>query len=117
MFSKIIKPALLFSIAGAIGWWGCNTQNANTENTPALPKTDTVVIDQMQFTPAELTIQKGDTVFFINKDLVAHDATEVNKAWHSPTLQSGDSWKIAPDKSADYYCSIHLVMKGKIVVQ
>lgn len=70
----------------------------------------------MQFQPAELTINKGDTVIFVNKDIVDHDATEVNKAWSSPPLAMGESWKWVATKSADYYCSIHLVMKGKINV-
>ena len=80
------------------------------------PKTYTVEIIQMTFRPAVLKVHKGDTVIFINKDIVAHDATEVNKAWHSPPLATGESWKWVATKSADYYCSIHLVMKGKIIV-
>lgn len=78
---------------------------------------DTVTIEGMAFTPQDLILQKGDTVVFVNKDIVPHDATEVNKRWQSPPLQSDASWKIAPTQSADYYCSIHLVMKGKITVK
>lgn len=92
---------------------GCNTGTKNVEQ----PKTDTVVIDQMKFIPADITINKGDTVLFINKDIVAHNATEVSNAWASPTLNTGDSWSTVPDKSADYFCSIHIVMKGKITVK
>lgn len=80
------------------------------------PKIYTVEIIQMAFRPAVLNVHKGDTVIFANKDIVDHDATEVNKAWNSPPLATGDSWKWVADKSADYYCSIHLVMKGKIIV-
>lgn len=81
----------------------------------AVPKRHTVEIIEMQFRPALLEVNKGDTIVFINKDLVDHDVTEVNKAWHSPPLATGDSWKWVATKSADYYCSIHLVMKGQIV--
>ena len=35
-----------------------------------------VEIIQMKFHPAELTLQKGDTVVWINRDIVPHDATE-----------------------------------------
>lgn len=80
------------------------------------PKTYKVEIAQMQFQPAELTVRKGDTVLFENKDMVAHDVTEVNKAWTSSELSSGSSWKWVATKSADYYCNIHLVMRGKIIV-
>ncbi len=117
MLSNKIKTVIAGSILCGLVFCGCNTQENSTAKESAQAKTDTVLIDQMQFSPAEITINKGDTVLFINNDLVAHDATEVNKAWQSPTLQSGDSWKTVPEKTADYYCSIHLVMKGKIVVQ
>jgi plastocyanin len=82
------------------------------------PQTHTVEIKQMQFRPATLKLQKNDTVVFINSDIVAHNATEASsKAWASPNMASGDSWKVVVTQSADYYCTIHPVMKGKLVVQ
>jgi plastocyanin len=82
------------------------------------PKTYTVEISQMQFQPSELTVQKGDTVVWVNNDLVTHDVTEATrKAWASGPLPAGQSWRLPVTNSADYYCSIHVVMKGKIVVQ
>jgi plastocyanin len=82
------------------------------------PKLHTVEIKQMQFQPSELTVQKGDTVVFINKDLVVHDvAEEADKAWSSSSLPPGQSYSLVVNKSADYYCTIHPVMKGKLLVQ
>ncbi len=50
--------------------------------------------------------------------MVAHNVTEeVNKAWSSSALPSGAFWKLVADKSADYFCTIHPVMKGKLNVQ
>lgn len=77
----------------------------------------TVVIDQMVFTPETLTISKGDTVVFINKDIFMHNAVETDSTWYSPILSTGDIWRFAPESTTDYYCSLHLVMKGKIVVE
>jgi plastocyanin len=72
----------------------------------------------MQFHPAELLVQKGDTVVWINHDIVAHDVTEqAHKLWTSGPLAPGESWNLVVTESADYYCSIHVVMKGKLVVQ
>lgn len=77
-----------------------------------------VEIKQMQFQPPELTVQKGDTVVWKNNDIVAHDVTEEKgKLWTSGPLTPGQSWSLAVTESADYYCSIHVVMKGKLVVQ
>lgn len=80
------------------------------------PKTHIVEIIQMEFRPAVLKVHKGDVVIFVNKDIVDHDVTEVKKAWHSPPLATGKSWKWVAKKNADYYCSIHLIMKGQILV-
>lgn len=91
--------------------------NSCSSSAGEAPKTDTVVIELMKFIPEEITVNKGDTILFINKDIVAHDVTEVNKAWASPTLANGDSWKMEATKSADYFCSIHIIMKGKIIVK
>jgi len=78
----------------------------------------TIEIRQMQFVPAEVKVHKGDTVAWINNDMVAHDITEEkNKEWSSSPLPAGKQWQMVAAKSADYYCSIHMVMKGKIIVQ
>ena len=72
----------------------------------------------MKFQPAELIVQKGDTVVWINNDIVAHDVTEESsKAWTSSVMPVGQSWSLVVTQNADYYCSIHVVMKGKLVVQ
>lgn len=81
-------------------------------------KVHTVEIKQMKFHPAELIVQEGDTVVWINQDIVAHDVTEESsKAWTSSLMPVGKSWNLVVTQSADYYCSIHVVMKGKVVVQ
>lgn len=78
----------------------------------------TVEIKQMKFIPAELQVSKGDTVVWINHDIVAHDVTEESaKKWTSSLIPSNASWKMVVSQSSDYYCSIHVVMKGKLVVK
>jgi plastocyanin len=84
----------------------------------APPKIYTVEIKQMQFQPAELRIAKGDTVIWINRDFVTHDVTEEkSKLWSSKAMPSGASWRMVVRQSADYYCTIHQVMKGKLIVK
>lgn len=71
----------------------------------------------MKFEPAVLTVKKGDTVTWINKDLVDHDVTEEkSKAWHSTPLKPGQRYSRIIRSAADYFCSIHVVMKGKLKV-
>ena len=77
----------------------------------------TVEIKQMKFNPAELKVSKGDTVVWVNNDIVAHDVTEERaKKWTSSPIASNASWQMVVSQSADYYCSIHVVMKGKLIV-
>lgn len=114
-----------------------STTNSSSETAVATPKVDSattaktettesanekasvhvVTIENMKFNPATITVNKGDQVTFINKDIVGHNATEENKVWASPMLQTGQSWTFAPEKTSDYYCTVHLVMKGKIIVK
>ena len=89
-----------------------------TETEKTIPKVHTVEIKQMKFQPAELIVQKGDTVVWVNNDIVAHDVTEESmKTWTSSLLPVGQSWSLVATESANYYCSIHVVMKGKLIVQ
>ena len=81
-------------------------------------KSYTVEIKQMKFVPQELELQKGDTVVFINRDLLTHDVTETpGKAWTSSPLSPNASWTMVAEKTSDYYCSIHPVMKGRLIVE
>jgi plastocyanin len=82
------------------------------------PKSYTIVIEQMKFKPAVLTVEPGDSVTWVNKDLVTHNIVEQpDSSWRSPVLASGARWTMEAQKSSNYYCSIHVVMKGKIEVK
>lgn len=82
------------------------------------PKTDTIIIHQMQFDPAGIYVKAGDTVVWKNNDIVTHNITEeTSKEWTSSALPAGQSWKMVVEKSADYFCSLHPVMKGKLILK
>lgn len=81
-------------------------------------KSHVVTIQQMKFSPAEVFANKGDTIIWINRDIVDHNVTEeANKEWSSSTLPTGKSWNMIATKSSDYLCTIHPVMKGKLTVK
>jgi len=82
------------------------------------PQVHTITIQDMKFQPAELDVKCGDTVVWVNNDLVTHDVTEeTNKLWSSGPLPAGKSWRMAVRQNANYFCSIHVVMKGKLIVR
>lgn len=107
--SNFIKGGIFF-ILSVLLFAGCTNQDNYVS------QTHTVEIKDMQFQPADLQVHKGDTVIWINRDIVAHDVTEGNNAWASPPLASGASWEKVITKSEFYYCSIHVVMKGALTV-
>ena len=83
-----------------------------------VPVSHTVLIQGMKFQPALLTVEPGDSITWINKDLVTHNIVALpDSEWRSNVLVSGASWTLVPKKSSDYYCSVHVVMKGKIEVK
>jgi plastocyanin len=78
----------------------------------------TIEIKQMKFSPDTLNVRKGDKVIWVNNDIVEHDVTELSKKeWASSKLAAGASWSMIVTKSEDYYCNLHVVMRGKIVVE
>jgi len=72
----------------------------------------------MKFVPETIIVAKGDTIIWVNKDMMAHDVTEeASKTWSSGPIAADQSWKMAVSNEAKYYCSIHTVMKGKIELE
>lgn len=106
-----IKNGIFFVIAVAT-FVACNNTQKNYT-----PQSYVVEIKDMQFQPDTITVHKGDTVTWINKDIVAHNVTQKEAAWASPTLPSDATWQKVIEKSDSYYCSIHINMKGEIVVE
>jgi len=91
---------------------GCNSGN-NNNGTTAKNKRDTVIIKMMAFNPDSLIVNKGDTIVWINQDIVAHDVSHFpDRSWHSDTLQPQDSFEKIITDSSGYFCSIHPTMKG-----
>lgn len=85
--------------------------------TARVPTTAAVTIAQMKFDSETLTVNRGDTVVFTNSDVVDHDVTALpDSAWTSGPLHPGDSWKLVADSTAYYFCSIHVVMRGRVEV-
>ena len=77
-----------------------------------------VLINNFAFAPKELTIDKGTVVTWKNDDSASH--TVVSQGlFTSKTLGKGEEFIFKFDKPGeyDYICSIHPLMKGKIIVK
>lgn len=95
----------------------CGSNSSDMTSSEPMNKKDTVLIQNMKFVPENITIKKGDTLVFINKDLVKHDVTQKDKTWQSEVLGMNDSYTIVPEHSDEYYCSLHVVMTGQYTVE
>lgn len=117
-YIKLVSVGLLVAMI-IVGCGNAITDRVQEETVSVDPvqQIHRVEIYQMKFLPAEIIVNKGDKIVFVNKDLVAHDITELwNKKWSSGPLQPDNSWTLEVSDSASYYCSLHEVMRGKILV-
>ena len=79
-----------------------------------------VEIRNFAFVPAQLTVAVGTRVVWTNRDDEAHLVVNSNGAFKpSPALDTDDSYAAVFDKPGryDYFCSIHPMMRGTVVVQ
>ena len=85
----------------------------------AKPATHTVTIEDTAFSPADLDINAGDTIVWINRDPYPHGATSAAGGFDSRSIAPGKSWKFIARKTGDfpYTCSIHPSMKATLHVK
>ncbi|WP_409070344.1 plastocyanin/azurin family copper-binding protein [Aliifodinibius sp. S!AR15-10] len=81
-------------------------------------KTHIVEIKKMKFIPSEITVAPGDSVQWINRDIVAHNVTEeFSTDWKSPDLKIGESFTLQVNNTESYLCTLHPVMTGRIILK
>jgi plastocyanin len=78
----------------------------------------TIVVEGTAFSPARLTVQRGDRVTWVNKDPFPHTAT-AKGTFDSGPVAADASWSWVADKagSFDYVCTLHPTMKARLVVR
>jgi plastocyanin len=83
------------------------------------PGDNTVIIENLMFTPSSLTVQNGTKVIWMNNDGVSHTIVEDNDLFSSGTLTDGQNFTFTftTPGTYHYFCSIHPNMRGKIIVQ
>ncbi len=84
-----------------------------------VPSSHVVEIRQLKFQPAELTVAVGDTVVWINNDIVPHTVSALDDDWNSGELRADGSWRqvVLGNGAQPYYCEYHPNMRGSIVVK
>ena len=76
----------------------------------------TVVMQNMRFGPVPPNIRAGDTILWINRDIVPHTATARDRSFEVD-LAPGRSARMVVQRAGSFpfYCRYHPVMRGTLV--
>lgn len=85
----------------------------------SVAKSHVVEIRNLEFTPSELVVAPGDTVTWINYDLIPHTVTADDKSWDSGLINANGKWEmvIKKDIYSSYFCTYHPTMKAQMKVE
>jgi len=77
-----------------------------------------VGIENFTFNPAVISIPKGGTVRWTNRDDIPHTVVADDKSFKSKVLDTGDSFEqvFTNAGTVGYFCSLHSHMQGKVIV-
>jgi plastocyanin len=89
------------------------------DSAPGAGAPTVVEIRNMKFNPVTLTIAAGTKVIWVNEDNSPHTVTDKGKVFRSAALDTKDSFSYTFEAPGEftYYCTIHPMMVGKIVVK
>lgn len=78
-----------------------------------------IIIKQMRFDPAQITVKAGDTVEWKNEDIFSHTVTADDGSFDSGLIDPGHSWqkKFSSTQTLAYHCRPHPNMKAALIVQ
>ncbi|MBS1502476.1 MAG: cupredoxin family copper-binding protein [Bacteroidetes bacterium] len=114
------KLVSLFILLGVIGLgYGCGKSHSNPMPTNGAPSmAATVNIQNFAFSPAAVHVLPGGTVTWTNKDSAPHTATDLNGAFDSSTLNTGQSFKFTFNHPGTYtyHCVIHSMMANATII-
>lgn len=93
---------------------GCGSKHA--------AKTHQVEIKGMQFVPAQLTVDVGDTIVWTNEDVLPHSVTSGIPSpvtFDSKEIAAKATWSLTVSAAGDYtyICSYHPTMHGQLTVR
>lgn len=94
---------------------------------PAMPRAATgdrrpldhvIVIEKFQFVSDAGPILPGDTVMWINRDIVPHTATAADESWDTGNIAPGEqkAIRITAGLSPGYFCRFHPMMRSRLEI-
>ncbi|MCC7196060.1 MAG: cupredoxin family copper-binding protein [Gemmatimonadaceae bacterium] len=105
---RLVVARTLSLLAGAALLAGCGSAPR--------PRTVSLTIENLAFTPATATVAPGDTLVWTNRDLVPHTVTARDGAFDSGSIAAGATWTYVAPRTGTvaYYCVFHPTMQGTL---
>ena len=120
---RVGAVALPLLAASAILLAGCGSGGGGTDPTSSAASgaagAKAVTIKDYIYKPGSITVPKGTTVTFTNRDSTPHTATSKESGvFESGSIETGKAGEVTLEKTGTfaYYCLFHPFMKGTIVV-
>ena len=117
---KFLSIATIMILTIAISGCTQSSQTGGTSNGGSQSGTYNVEIQNFAFNPSQITIKKGETVIWTNKDSTPHTVlSDSGNEINSGSLSNGQTYSHTFNQAGtfEYYCSIHPYMKAKIIVE
>ena len=114
--TAVLCAGLLGVATSAAMIHGRSIVRAAEEEKKAAPN---VSIDNFSFTPKEITVAPGTTITWVNHDDVPHTVVSTNQKFRSKAMDTDDqySFTFTDAGTYSYFCSVHPVMTGKVIVK
>jgi plastocyanin len=109
--SYLGRCADVIVLVGTIAVMSCSTRETRRQ-------VHQVVIQGMQFVPAELVVAKGDVIVWTNEDYVPHTVTAPG-VFDSKTIEIKQQWRYTAEQPGEvpYVCTLHPTMRAKLIVR
>jgi plastocyanin len=110
-------PGMVAAFACVVTLASCAESQPGSDRAPS--HTHTVIMEGMVFRPDVITVAAGDTIVWVNKDLVPHSATSTSAGFDSKVVETNRSWQTRVERAGefDYVCSFHPMMTAKLEVR
>jgi plastocyanin len=116
MIRRALAISCLFALVGIAA---VASTNVRAHADDAKLQTVSVTIHNFSFNPKEITVAKGTRVTWTNRDDVPHTVTSSQQKFRSKAPDTGDQFSFTFNESEAYayFCSVHPMMTGKVIVQ
>lgn len=118
------KTVFIVFITLLIGIYGCSQKVETSQTSSEKPysgesTTVDVIIKDFSYNPSEITIKRGTSVRWVQKDFVRHTVTSDEGIFDSALLSSSQTFTYTFDKPGtfSYHCIPHPYMRGKVLVE